>query len=331
MTENRQSGVLTVIECGAGGEPTAASLEALGAARAIAQALGTGVDAVVAGGGASAVALLGRHGVSRVYELAYPTADAGEAGWAAIQHGHPAAVVIPATAGGRAAAGVIAGRMNSELVSGCTFIGEREGALQFGRPCLAGRGFALFAWDRSLPIVVTTEPGAFRAPIPSAGDRPDVVAIEAPTANERPGVTVLSEAAPSADEMDVVDADVVVAGGAGVGDKEGFALLAELANRLGGTIAASRVAVDRGWLPSSRQVGLTGKTISPRVYLAFGISGAPQHIAGIRAAGKVVAINTDAKAPILKVADLAVIADLHEIVPTLIERLSAGGSNGTEG
>jgi len=123
--------------------------------------------------------------------------------------------------------------------------------------------------------------------------------------------------------MGVTEADVLVAGGAGVGGAEGFHQLVELARRLGGTVAASRVAVDKGWVQSNRQVGLTGKTVSPRLYLAVGISGAPQHIAGIRSAGKVVAINRDPRAPIFRVADLAVVGDLHEVIPALLERLTA--------
>lgn len=332
MTDSLQSkaGVLAVLEGGAGGEISTASLEAVGAARTIAEALNVGVDAAIGGVTGPIHTLLGARGVRRVFE-SRPGARQSEAAWAAIQRCQPLAVVTPATAGGREAAGVVSGRMQSELVSGCTYIAERDGAVQFGRPCLSGRGFAVFAWDRSGPVVVTTEPGAFCLPSASSAASAEVVVLETTTADNPPGVTILSEVAPSADEMDVLDAEVVVAGGAGVGDKAGFTLLAELAEKLGGTVAASRVAVDRGWLPSSRQVGLTGKSISPRVYLAFGISGAPQHIAGIRSAGKVVAINTDARAPILKVADLAVIADLHEVVPALIERLPANGSKGRGG
>ena len=327
MTDSPRSeaGVLAIIEQGPGGEPTVASLEALGAAHIMADSLGRGLDAVVADRGSSYTEL-GTRGVCRVYEPAGAGPDLAGAGWAAVRQAQPVAVVMPATAAGQAAAGVIAGRMGSDLLSGSTFISEHNGTLQLGRPCLSGRGYAVFAWDRSNPLVVTIEPGAFRAPVGTTSQDPEVIVLDAPVEDDPVGITVLSEVAPSVEELEVVDADVVVAGGAGVGDKEGFTLLAELAGKLGGTVAASRVAVDRGWLPSSRQVGLTGKTISPRVYLAFGISGAPQHIAGIRSAGKVVAINTDAKAAILKVADLALIADLHEVVPALLDRLTASGT-----
>ena len=144
-------------------------------------------------------------------------------------------------------------------------------------------------------------------------------------------MTVLSEVSPTPEVMALTDADILVAGGAGVGGAEGFGLLVELARKLGGTVAASRVAVDRGWMPSARQVGVTGKSVSPRLYMAFGISGAPQHIAGIRSAGKVVAVNCDPRAPIFEVADLAVVADLHELIPALIERLPARGAQPNAG
>jgi electron transfer flavoprotein alpha subunit len=149
----------------------------------------------------------------------------------------------------------------------------------------------------------------------------DVIELTAPDVVAGDRLTHLREILPPPEALDITEAEVVVAGGAGVGGREGFALLNQLAGRLGGTLAASRVAVDRGWVPRQRQVGQTGKSVAPKVYLAFGISGAPQHIAGIRNAGKVVAVNRDPRAPIFEVADLAVAADLYEVVPALIERL----------
>lgn len=322
-----EGGVLTVVETGITGEPTVASLETLSAARTLSESLGRPLAAaIMAGPGSMAGHGLAGRGVQRVYELrcAAKSPLGTEAAWAAIAAAHPLAVLLPGSPVGRAIAAVTAARMACELVSGCTLIGSRNGGIQLGRPCLSGRAFAQFEWDRSNPVVVTVAQGAFSAPAADAKGNadPEVIAIDVPAPQEVSSVTVLSEIAPSPEVMGVNDADVLVAGGAGVGGPEGFGLLTELARRLGGTVAASRVAVDRGWVPSERQVGLTGRTVAPNVYLAFGISGAPQHIAGIRSAGKVVAINRDPNAPIFDVADLAIVADLHELVPELLGRLT---------
>ncbi|MBE7518109.1 MAG: electron transfer flavoprotein subunit alpha/FixB family protein [Thermoflexaceae bacterium] len=123
--------------------------------------------------------------------------------------------------------------------------------------------------------------------------------------------------------MDVTEADVVVAGGRGVGGPEGFERLAELATLLGGSVGASRVAVDLGWAPYARQVGLTGKSVSPRLYIACGISGAIHHTLGMRDSSFIVAINSDARAPIFKIANVSIVGDLNEILPALITGLKA--------
>lgn len=132
---------------------------------------------------------------------------------------------------------------------------------------------------------------------------------------------VISEVRPHPSELDVTEAEVVVAGGRGVGGREGFAMLEELAGLVGGTVGASRVAVDAGWIAYSRQVGLTGKTVAPRVYIACGISGAPHHVLGMRNSSLIVAINSDAAAPIFRIAHVSVVARVEEVVPQLIAEL----------
>ena len=323
--------VMAVVDAIATGELTVASQETLTAARTLADGLGAELVAAFTKPdgqpGPSALASLGARKVYRVRSEPNQGASAEaamEATWLAVQKERPRAVLFPDTQASREIAARTATRLECELVSGCTLLKVRDHTVQIGRPCLSGKGFAQFEWHSAEPIVITVAPGAFPAAAPSAGVAPDVVALEAPAATEVGGITVISEVAPQPEAMGVNDADVLVAGGAGVGGSEGFGLLMELARRLGGTVAASRVAVDRGWMPSARQVGLTGRTVAPRLYLAFGISGAPQHIAGIRSAGKVVAINSDPKAPIFQVADLAVVADLHTLIPGLLERLPNG-------
>jgi len=279
--------------------------------------------------GAPAACAAARQGADRVYQVAWKkgagTAEDSmlEAAWLAVQTAAPLAVVLADSLSSRVMAARLAVRMDAELVAGCGLLKVRDGSVQMGRACLSGKGFAQLEWNQARPLVITVAQGAFSPP-PARGPIPEAIVLEAPAAVPS-RVKVTGEVSPTPEAMGVTEADIVVAGGAGVGGAEGFGLLMELARRLGGTVAASRVAVDRGWMPSNRQVGLTGQSVSPRMYLAVGISGAPQHIAGIRSAGKVVAINQDPRAPIFRVADLAVIGDLHEVIPALLQRLPSSG------
>jgi electron transfer flavoprotein alpha subunit len=325
-------GVLAVVDTGATGDLTTTSVEMLSAAHALARGLGREFAvAVVAEEGRPPSLELAGCGAQRVYEVRFPGGagsagqQATEAAWLAIQEARPAAVLFPDSGTARVTAASIASRMHGEFVSGCTILKVRDSVVQMGRPCLSGKAFAHLEWRGGGPVVVTIAAGAFLPAAATAAGAPEVVVLVAVSPPVGHGVTVLSELLPTPEEMGVNDADVLVAGGRGVGGAEGFGLLVELARRLGGTVAASRVAVDSGWVSSSRQIGLTGKSVSPRLYLALGISGAPQHIAGIRSAGKVVAVNRDPRAPIFEVADLAVVADLHELIPALIDRLSVRG------
>ena len=331
LSEPGRMSVMAIIESGPGGEPSAANMEVLGAARGLATGLGCEMAvAFVAREGDPPAVAAARQGASCAYQVTLKGGEQPsgsgmvEAAWAAIEQGQPAAVLLADSVASRTTAARLAVRMDSELVVGCALLKARDGVVQMGRACLSGKAFAQLEWNRARPVVITIAPGAFAAPR-SAGSVPDAVPLDAsPAAVSR--VKVVGEVAPTPEGMGVTEAEVVVAGGAGVGGAEGFGVLVELARRLGGTVAASRVAVDRGWMPSSRQVGLTGKSVAPRIYLAVGISGAPQHIAGIRSAGKVVAINQDPRAPIFRVADLAVLGDLNEVIPALLQRLPAGNN-----
>lgn len=328
MTAEQRNGntVMAVVESGPTGDPSPSSMEVLGAARGLAQGLGCElVIAFIAEHGAPAASDLARQRADRSYQIVLNEGElsvddaVAEAAWIAVQAERPSAVLLGDTLSSRIAAARVAVRMDSELLVGCALLKVRDGIVQMGRACLQGKAFAQFEWDRVRPAVITVATGAFSAPS-GAGNGHDTVWLELPV-RASSSVQVVGEIAPAPDAMGITEADIIVAGGAGVGGAEGFEQLAELAHRLGGTVAASRVAVDRGWMPSNRQVGLTGKSVSPRMYLAIGISGAPQHIAGIRSAGKIVAINQDPRAPIFRVADLAVVGDLHEVIPALIQRL----------
>jgi electron transfer flavoprotein alpha subunit len=166
------------------------------------------------------------------------------------------------------------------------------------------------------PLVISVRPTAFAAAEPLA--EPGAVEKLAPSGGDvAAGVEFVEYVEEAAEGEDITQAEVVVSVGRGVGEEENVELVGELARALGGVLACSRPIVDRGWLPRSRQVGTSGRTIRPKVYLAVGISGAFQHVAGMKGASRVIAINRDPHAPIFKAADYGVVADLFEIVPAL--------------
>lgn len=218
----------------------------------------------------------------------------------------------------RETAGRLSVALGLPIATSALSVRTRDGAPAISRPALGGMRTANLAIRRS-PALVVVSPDADSAP-PPASPAPEVQPLGAP---QEPGFTLLSEERLTPWEMDVTEADVVVAGGRGVGGPEGFERLAELATLLGGSVGASRVAVDLGWAPYARQVGLTGKSVSPRLYIACGISGAIHHTLGMRDSSFIVAINSDARAPIFKIANVSIVGDLNEILPALITGLKA--------
>jgi electron transfer flavoprotein alpha subunit len=325
-------GILAVVDTDGTGSLTGSVLEMLGAAAALRDGLGGALmAAIVAPDGAPALADLASRGVELILRIPPPAGPYGSAfltdvATLALREATPSAAFFTGRSAGAEAAARVAARLGWAIVGNCSFLRVDDGTVRFGRPCLGGEALAQVTWAADAPVIVTVAPEAF-APAPArAGLSAEVIELATPDVAAEERVMHVREILPPPEALDITEAEVVVAGGAGVGGREGFALLNQLAGRLGGTLAASRVAVDRGWVPRQRQVGQTGKSVAPKVYLAFGISGAPQHIAGIRNAGKVVAVNQDPRAPIFEVADLAVAADLHELVPALIERLD--GRNG---
>lgn len=320
--------ILAIAECDEAGVLANAALEMLAAAALLRDGLGWELAAVAAApAGAGVVDALAERGVSRAIHVQGPCAGDGaalaDAGWRALEPAAAGAVMFSGSPAGREGAARLAARLGWDAVSGCNLLKASDGGVRVGRACLGGRAQLELRWDPGTPLVIAVEAGAF-APLPArAGRRAEALSLTGGAAPRQEGITRVGETVPPPEALDVTEAEVLIAGGAGVGGPEGFDLLTELARRLGGTLAASRVAVDRGWAPHRRQVGQTGKSVAPKVYLAFGISGAPQHIAGIRNAGKVVAVNHDPRAPIFGVADLAVVADLHELVPVLLDRLGA--------
>jgi len=227
-------------------------------------------------------------------------------------------VLFDETPLGREAAGRLAARAGLPVIGQVVAIRPAPDALRVVRLADAGARTAVLVPAAATVLAVVS------ASVGGAGDSPgsarERLVFEA-TAAAWPVAEVLAETRLHPAEMELAEADVVVAGGRGVGGREGFAMLEELAGLLGGTVGASRVAVDAGWIPYTRQVGLTGKTVAPRVYIACGISGAPHHVLGMRNSTLIVAINSDARAPIFQIAHVSLVGRVEDVVPQLIAEL----------
>jgi electron transfer flavoprotein alpha subunit len=300
------------------GKPVRASLECLGAAKAS----GSSAIAVVAREGAKeAAASLGRVGASKVVCLAGApkhSPDALARDLAKIVRDQKAsAFLAAATAAGKDVAPRVAAELDATLLSDCTGFEAQGGGFRVVRPWLAGK--ALATLSSQAPVVcVTTRPNAF-AISESAGS---AEILEMPASADGKAV-VVSIAPKPGGKLDVKEAPVVVSGGRGLKGPEHFHLIEELAAAFGNAATgASRAVVDAGWRPHAEQVGQTGKTVAPKLYIAVGISGAIQHLAGMRTSKVIVAINKDAEAPIFKIADFGIVGDAFEIVPALAKAVA---------
>ena len=240
----------------------------------------------------------------------------------------PEIVLAGATAVGRAFFARVAVKVRTGLTADCTMLKVEEtknkdtGALQMllhqTRPAFGGNIMATIMTPNHRPQMATVRPKVFKKAPPDPKRKGQVLLEALKLIAPR---TRLVKVARNADALDIAAYDVLVAGGRGLKKEENFRQLARLAELLGGEVACSRACVDAGWCTATRQVGQTGKTVAPKLYLAFGISGAIQHLEGIRGADVIVAVNSDPHAPIFGVADLGIVGDLFEIVPALIKEL----------
>ncbi len=227
-----------------------------------------------------------------------------------------AATVLAADVASGLAARLGAG-LNWDLVA----LEERDGKLVGTRPALGDSVLAEVGWTTE-PRIALIRSGTYE-PAETGGGTPEVVDVPVSVQDWSQATKMLERAHEEASGPSIEDADVIVAGGRGLGEPDKFALLEELAKELGGAVAATRAVVDAGWYPYATQVGQTGKTVSPKLYIAAGISGAIQHKVGMQSSGTIVAINKDPNAPIFEYADLSVVGDLHAIVPKLTELVRA--------
>jgi electron transfer flavoprotein alpha subunit len=295
------------------GKPVRASLECLGAARAT----GREVVAVVAREGAeSAAATLGRFGATKAVCLtganAYSPDATAQDVVKVVREQKADAFLAAATASGKDLAPRVAAGLDSTLLSDCTGLEAKDGKLQVTRPWLAGK--ALATLSSTAPVLcATTRPNAFA--IAEGEGKAEVLKVAASSGGK---AVVASVAAKAGGKLDVKEASIIVSGGRGMKAPEHFHLIEELAAAFGNAATgASRAVVDAGWRPHAEQVGQTGKTVAPKLYIAVGISGAIQHLAGMRTSKVIVAINKDPDAPIFKVADYGVVGDAFEILPAL--------------
>jgi electron transfer flavoprotein alpha subunit len=303
------------------------SLETLSEARRKSLELGTETAAVLVGAavGGHAAAAFGL-GASKVYLIEdQALADYSSSAYAAAlgafaDEAKPAALFFAATAMGKDLAPRLAARIGAGLATDCTKVTVKDGGLEFTRPIYAGKAFLTLRL-KTTPQLATLRPNVFPLAEAAAGTGETITLTGAVPAEAVKGrvMEVLKE---ESAELDVTEAEVVVSGGRGLKGPEAFGLLRDLAAVLPrSAVGASRSAVDSGWIGHQHQVGQTGKTVSPQLYVAVGISGAIQHLAGMSSSKVIVAVNKDPEAPIFKVADYGVVGDLFEVVPKLTEEI----------
>lgn len=242
-----------------------------------------------------------------------------------IKQYQPHTILAAATSTGRTLMPYVSVGANTGLTADCTEldIDPETGLLLQTRPAIGGNIMATIKTPEHSPQMATVRPKSMR-PLPADKSRVGKI-IEVPVEDEQfdSGVEVLGYRSVDESDVNIEEADMVVAGGRGLKKAENFQILRELAGHLDASIGASRDAVDRGWISYPHQVGLSGKTISPRLYMACGISGSIQQLAGIKTAETIVAVNNDPEANIHKIADFGIVGDLFEIVPRLTEKLAA--------
>jgi len=303
------------------------AFELLGVARRLADERGCRLAAVVLGAEiAHLSAPLIAAGADRVYLADNRALAAYEAGVYAealsqlIARHQPEVVLAAATAVGRGFFAKTAIRAHTGLTADCTAlsIDQEHGWLVQTRPAFGGSIMAKIITPNHRPQMATVRPHVFKKNTPDLKRRGEIL-VE--TLQLAAPATRILKSMRSAGGFDLAEAEIIVAGGRGLRKAASFTLLEQLAERLGGVVGASRTCVDAGWIPATHQVGQTGRTVCPRVYLAFGISGAVQHLEGMRSSEYIIAINSDPQAPIFDVADLAVTGDLFEIIPLLIQAL----------
>jgi electron transfer flavoprotein alpha subunit len=303
-------------------------LELLRKGKEVAAQLGGKLTAVVIGAdNAETIHKASLYGAERILsvsggEYADFSVDAYAAALAKlIEKYDPEAILLGGDSDCKDLGGNLSARFRTGLVSECTEILVEEEKLAWGRPAFSGK-LQMKITMETRPQLGSIGTGIFAAGAPDPENRPEVIEedIRFPAENIRTKIVeIIEDAGLARDNLD--NAQIIVAGGNGLGSAEGFKPLYELAAALGGSVGASKVAVDNKWIDVDRQVGITGHVVSPRIYIACGISGANAHVAGMRNSEVIIAINNDPAAPIFQIANYSLVGDLFEIVPAITEEI----------
>ena len=308
------------------GKITSVSYELVGEAVRLAKDLETDVTAVLLGHKLDGLAdKLARYGADHVIVVddpaleTYMTDPYLEALYQVVEAKKPEIVLYGATAIGRDLAPRVSARVHTGLTADCTKleIDAKTKDLRMTRPAFGGNIMATIICPEHRPQMATVRPGVMQRIEKKMDAVADVEQFQATGLTEAVKVEILEVIKKTAAKIDIQDAKILVSGGRGMGGPENFKLLEELAEVLGGTVSSSRASVDKGWVEKDLQVGQTGKTVRPNLYIACGISGAIQHLAGMEESDIIIAINKDPNAPIFEVADFGVVGDALKIVPML--------------
>jgi electron transfer flavoprotein alpha subunit len=316
--------VLLVGEAGADGSPRPIAWEMLTAARQVASELGganvtglfigagiTDAAQIWASGGADRVLIADGEGFAGLMPL-----TAAAALTRAIEAADPAVVLVPGTTAGRDYAPLVAARLGVGLAADCVSFSAEDGALMATRPVLGGRALTRVTFPGGGPSMATVRSGSFAKSEPGLTE-PDVEMLDVALSPDDQRVSLVETTPKGTGASRLDSADVVVSGGRGLKEPAHFAIVEELAEAFGAAVGATRAVVDAGWRPHQEQIGQTGRTVSPRLYVAVGISGAVQHNVGMQGSDYIVAINRDPEAPIFKIASFGIVGDLFEVVPAL--------------
>ncbi|HAT4266041.1 TPA: electron transfer flavoprotein subunit alpha/FixB family protein [Clostridium perfringens] len=307
------------------------SLELLGEGRKIADKLGSKLTALLIGNKVqNLVEDLSRHGADEVLvvdapELEHYTTDGYTKAICELANAKkPNIIFIGATFIGRDLGPRVAARLETGLTADCTslYVDVESGDLLATRPAFGGNLMATIVCPDHRPQMATVRPGVFEK-LPLGENDATVENVEIKFNSNDIRTKIVEIIKEHKDIVDISEANVLVAGGRGIGSEENFKMLKELAEVMNGSIAASRAAVEKGWVDKDYQVGQTGKTVRPNIYVACGISGAIQHAAGMQDSDMIIAINKDANAPIMKIADYAIVGDVNKVVPEFIAQLKA--------
>ena len=307
------------------------SLELLGEGRKIADKLGSKLTALLIGNKVqNLVEDLSRHGADEVLvvdapELEHYTTDGYTKAICELANAKkPNIIFIGATFIGRDLGPRVAARLETGLTADCTSldVDVESGDLLATRPAFGGNLMATIVCPDHRPQMATVRPGVFEK-LPLGENDAPVENVEIKFNSNDIRTKIVEIIKEHKDIVDISEANVLVAGGRGIGSEENFKMLKELAEVMNGSIAASRAAVEKGWVDKDYQVGQTGKTVRPNIYVACGISGAIQHAAGMQDSDMIIAINKDANAPIMKIADYAIVGDVNKVVPEFIAQLKA--------